>query len=34
MKFGEGLQSGTVEWERLQSQRREKTRRSEEMQQE
>lgn len=34
MKFGEGMQPGTVEWERLQSQRREEARRSREMQQE
>ena len=34
MKFGEGMQPGTVEWERLQTQRREEARRLREMQQE
>jgi len=33
MKFGEGMRLGTVEWERPQTQRREETRSSREMQQ-
>lgn len=32
IKFGEGMQPGTVEWERLQTQRREERRRFREMQ--